>query len=414
MSGGRPYATGAPYVDQGAGHVNTCGPAQAPLGGDERRRALLAAGLWVAFTAAVLISCSRLGPERQSVVRHYRTASQAWLDGRPLYTEGSAHGFLYLPTFAVLHVPFTLLPLQPGGLLWRAANLALFALGAWHAARALGRERRGTAFLVLSTITLACCWSTAKHGQATLAMAGTMLAAAAALVERRWALAAAWLVLGVAVKPLTVAMLLVVAALWPRAGWRILPLALAAAALPLLTQAPGYALEQYAEFGRMIREADAPLDRERFPDVFLALAQLGLDLPSRVELALRALAGLATLGALAWVKRRADARVMALLLYGLVAGYLLGFNPRTENNTYGLLGPALGGFAAWALQEGRPRTAVAFAVLALLPRVDFDVAKALTGDTLPWIKPLLLAIVVAAMWVYARRRAWTFATPAPP
>jgi alpha-1,2-mannosyltransferase len=383
-------------------------PPLAPLPEVERRRARLAVGLWIAFTAAVLVACARLGPERQSVVRHYRAASHAWLEGRPIYADGGEHGFLYLPTFAVAHVPFAALPLKPGGLLWRAANLALLGLGAWLLARALGRERRGTAFLALSVVTLACCWSSAKHGQATLAMAGAMLAGCAMLVERRLAAAAAWLVAGVALKPLAVALLLVVAALWPRAGLRMLPLALVAAALPFLTQSPDYVLAQVEGFVRMIREAGEPLDRERFPDLFLSLRELGIALSPTTTLLVRALAGLVTLGALAWARRRADDRVLALLLYGLVACYLLGFNPRTEHNTYSLIGPALGGFAAWALLEGRSRAAVAFGVLALLPRIDFDVAKALSGDSVPWVKPILLAVAVAAMWLYARRRGWRF------
>lgn len=380
----------------------------------QRRHLRWALAAWAGFTLLLLVGTSRLPATRQSVVQHYRTASSAWVEGRPVYGEGREHGFLYLPSFAVLHAPFALLPLPAGGLLWRAANVALLGAGVWLLARALGRERRGTFLLVASVVLLGAVWTTARHGQATLAMGGCMLAGAAMLCERRLWAAAAWLALGVALKPLSLAALLVAAAVTPGLRLRAALLLLAVLLLPFLAQAPGYVLAQYEGFARMIATAGSPVDRHRFPDLLYSLSLLGLDLSPRAALLVRALAGAAALGAFAWVRRRADDRVTALLFYALTSAYLLAFNPRTEHNTYSLFAPALAAAVAWALAEGQRRAALGFALLTLALKVDYDITHALTGHALPWTKPLLLAVALGVLLRHAARARWAFGAPATP
>src|SRR5687768_10391283 len=57
--------------------------------------------------------------DKRTVVNHYRAAAHAWMAGEPLYND-TGHGFLYLPSSAVLFVPFAMLPDVLGDIAWRA------------------------------------------------------------------------------------------------------------------------------------------------------------------------------------------------------------------------------------------------------------------------------------------------------
>ncbi len=372
----------------------------------ERRRLRLALALWAGSLVALWALTLPQGPERQSVLRHYRGASAAWVEGRPLYGDGREHGFLYLPTFAVLHEPFAALPFRLGGAAWRALNLLLLGYGLLRLSRVLGGARAGSFLLLASLVSLG--WSAARHGQSTLGMAGALLAASAALAEGGgrgacgWR-AAGWCAGAVVLKPLALAYVLLAAVAWRGLAARLLPALLAVAALPFLAQRPGYVAEQWTAFGRTLAAADAPLDQGRFIDLLGALGGAGLPLPPPVALGVRALAGLGALVVLLALRRRASPAWGAASAYAVAALYLLAFNPRTEHNTYALLAPVLGLGLAGSALAGRRRQAAAFALLALWLWLDHALASALSGSAGPWSKLLLLAATAGVLAASARR-----------
>jgi hypothetical protein len=140
----------------------------------------------------------------------------------------------------------------------------------------------------------------------------------------------------------------------------------AAALLPFATQAPDYVARQYADFAGTLRRAGDPSETLRYPDLVWGLRSLGLPLPPVAALALRAVAALAVLGLCLRLRSRLAPFPAALGLFTLAAAYLVLFNPRTEHNSYALLGPALGLFAghAWLVLR-RPWFAAAHALAAL-------------------------------------------------
>ena len=79
---------------------------------------------------------------------------------------------------------------------------------------------------------------------------------------------------------------------------------------------------------------------------FTALRVWGLDVPEKVQTVIRLAAALGTLGLCFFVRRRYDAARSAVFVYSLAALYLILFSPRTENNTYAMLGPVIGYFVA--------------------------------------------------------------------
>ena len=79
----------------------------------------------------------------------------------------------------------------------------------------------------------------------------------------------------------------------------------------------------------------------------------GLEIDEGLQSLVRAVAAVSTLAVCWQAQRRLNSSRYALYLYALAACYLMLFNPRTENNTYAMLGPALGLFFAEACLVGR-------------------------------------------------------------
>src|SRR5262249_60051181 len=90
--------------------------------------------------------------------------------------------------------PVGLLPVAPGGCLWRLANAAAFLGGfAWWCAavlpgwRSLSAGRRAALWLLLVPVSV----GSLNNGQSNPLVAGLLLAAVAGVADRRWNVAAA-------------------------------------------------------------------------------------------------------------------------------------------------------------------------------------------------------------------------------
>jgi hypothetical protein len=365
------------------------------------RPARLAWTLWIAFTLGVtaLVVLER---ERRSVTPVYREATEAWLAHRPLYGPG-IHGFLYLPSAALLYVPFTWPPGLWGGVVWRGVGLAVLATGVWRLA-ALGGDGRGRRFLVLTALTLPILASSARNGQMNVPMAGLMAHAAADLAAAAWWRAAAGLALALALKPTVLPFALLAGALYLPVSWRFGALAAVVLAGPFAAAEAGYVEAQYAGFVEKLRVAGTP-PPGRWQDVTGIPRALGYEPPAELMTALRLGAAAATLG-LGWLaRRRFGPEGGAVFLLALGAGYILLWNPRTEGVTYLILAPALGVLADRALAADR-RSAAGWLCVAIA--IVLAVSHLLTpGKYNPWMRPavtLVFLAYVAGLLVRAPRR----------
>ena len=359
--------------------------------------------LWAVFALIVAVnrfsdpplpaSVFEMGREswRASVFQMYRDAANRWIDGQPLF-NGTGGGAIYLPQAYLLFTPFTLLPFPWGGAIWRILNIGLFAVGVWQFARLASRGTSRNLFVLVSLPVILLSWSAARHGQMTMAMGGMMLLAVVDLADQRWWRATLWLVLGVILKPLALVLALLAAVLYPRTSWRLLVGAGLALTLPLLAQHPVYVVEQYVLAVKEIAIAARVGGESEFADLFWLVRAAGLDIPAAGQTAIRMVAAVLTL-AICWLAvgrcRPAEAGV---IVYTLAAGYLMLFNPRTENNTYCLLAPAMAVFAAQAV-VARHRFHIVFSVgLMVLFLASYSLGKALSHQPVVWIKPLLCTV----------------------
>jgi hypothetical protein len=354
---------------------------------------------WIAWAALFLVSAAIIvGGSGRTVVPAYREGAVSWVAGQFIYHHIGVGGFPYLPQAAILFIPFSLLSVIAGEVAWRLVNIAVFALGVFHFAGLAGGRSGKKFFPLMTLVTLPMAWDCARNGQATLAMTGLMLLAVIAVAERRWWRATLWLSLGISVKPLMVVLVLLIMAIDRPMSWRLAVGLVVTALLPFLAQHPGYVMEQYAGcWKHFTTAAHVGATEGGWTSPFHALRLVGVAIPEMVQTALRLAAALGTL-VLCWLsRRRHDAVGSAIFVFSLSVAYLMLFSPRTENNTYAMLGPAIAVFLAGAylveksFRESLLLGGIVFAILG--GRVIERLLTPHAGTS--WLSPLMAVCFTA-------------------
>jgi hypothetical protein len=352
----------------------------------------------LAVATAVIIASG----SGRTVVPAYREGAVYWMAGKTIFAHPGVGGFVYLPQAAVLFIPFALLPIVAGEVFWRFINIGVFALGIFQFAR-LARVWSGKELFPLMTlVTLPLAWDCARNGQATLALTGLMLLAVVAAADQRWWRVVLWLSLGISVKPLMIVLALLLMAIDRPLSWRLAVGMLVTALVPFVTQHPAYVLDQYAAFWSSLTKAVhvGAVDKG-WTTPFNALQLLGITVPEKVQTLLRVTAAFGTLALCYLSRRRHDAVRSAAVVFSLAVVYLMLFSPRTENNTYAMLGPAIAVFLAGAfLVERRFREGILLSCIALAIMGGRTIERMLTPHAgTSWLSPLMAVCFAAYLLV---------------
>jgi hypothetical protein len=181
-------------------------------------------------------------------------------------------------------------------------------------------------------------------------LSGLFLLATSGVMRKEWWLATGCMVLAVAIKQFSIVMVLLALVVYAPLRWRLLVGFLALALLPFLCGPTDYVLGQYRAALTHL-QACATVTDNRFADLGGIVRKFGAELPAEVSKWIRVLAGGMTM--LAWWlgARNLAEPLRAPWLYALLTGYLMVFNPMTEANSYVILAPALGLWAAWAWEQ---------------------------------------------------------------
>ena len=346
--------------------------------------------LWAVFALLVAWIMLFRMPTPGNVFFVYQDAARRWLAGETLYSD-TGNGFIYLPHTAVLFTPFAPLPFMWGGVLWRILNISVLAIAVWRLARLANAipERR---FFFVSVPAILLSWSGARHGQMSLMMGAMMMLAVAELAAKRWWMASIWLTVAMAMKPLALVLALLAAVIYPRTAWRFFVCVSVMAIVPFLAQHPAYVWDQYLQCVPALSHAAENGDQGEFAQLFCMLHAAGFHIPEGARQGMRALAAVATLAACWFARRRLNPAELGIVLYTLAVGYLMLFNPRTENNTYCLLAPAIGVFLAEAASaRNRVHTVFAMALTALF-LTSYPIGRLLRDQHTVWIKPFLCTV----------------------
>jgi hypothetical protein len=321
-----------------------------------KARSALIAGvlLWVVpmLVIGVLVG---LRPLHRTVTRDsYHMAAGNWWMSKTLYAGPG--GMNYLPHFAVLFSPFHFLPLWLGEVLWRYCAAATLAGGLWWLMRALFRCAPERPFFWATLVAMPLCMTSLRNGNANAHFGGVTLLAMAALLNRRWWLTLGLMALVTAIKPLGVVLLLLAPIVYGPLRWRLPVALLGLAVFPFLFASPAYVCSQYqASWSNL--QACAVVTEHRFADINGILRTFGTAFAPEVSKLVRVLAGGFTAVAWRWGARRLREPLIGLWLYALATAYLMLFNPMNEENSYSILAPALGAWAAFFLFRPEARNA---------------------------------------------------------
>ncbi len=371
-----------------------------------RRRAssaaLLAPLLWIGVSIAVCLLTIR-DPEYRSLAPLYKQAVVDWQARQPLYVGPS--GMNYLPPFVLLYLPFDALGFPIGDCAWRLLAAGLMAWGLWRISLRLAPDRGAERFLGVSFLSLLVFVSPLRYGQANALLAGAMVCAVAMLLERRWWLASAFLVLGVWLKPLGLVLLLLAPLTYPAVALPAGILLLGVMALPFALAPMEYVISQYTAAIANL-QACSEVTTNRFANLQGVLRALGGDLGPSGMRSLMVVAALGT-AALVWFQARLLAEPRrAVALLALAAAYLMLFNPMNEGNSFGIFSPAVALIVAVLIDlDGRRSLGWACAGLLAASAVLPEALRSVTPALHLWLSPLL-AVVIGSMLVWLITRRW--------
>jgi alpha-1,2-mannosyltransferase len=351
--------------------------------------------LWAAFLFGLTISVAMDPFWRVGVTPTYREAAARWWTQQDLYTPG-IHGFQYLPQSAILFTSVTWLPFLVGEEAWRWLGVVLLAWGVWRLCRVATPEGTASLFVLVTALTIPTAVDAAQRGQANLLFAALLLHATVDVARRRWWTAAVALSLLVALKPFGLVMVFLVAALYGPIRWSLVWGLAAVLASPFLFGPPAYVLGQYHGALVKLMVSGRP-DPGRWADLTSLLWAAGGHPSEAMMTGVRLAAAVGAL-ALSWraVRRWGEPRA-AILTLAVATTYLMLCNPRTQENSYVMLGPVTALFTAWALLVDRRRGATAL-LLAVCVGVGFHRAFSVQPNNY-WLQPLV-ALIFASYLVY--------------
>lgn len=350
--------------------------------------------LWASFLLVLTVTVAIDPLARTAVTPTYRGATERWWAHQDLYTPG-IHGFQYLPQSAILFTPVTWMPVVVGEEVWRWIGVALLAWGVGRLCRLVSPNGHPGLFLLVTVLTIPTAVDSAQVGQTNLLLGALMIHAAVDLARRRWWAATAALSLMLALKPLGLEMLLLAAALYAPMRWRLGVGLAAVLALPFLFGDAGYVLHQYRLAFVKLEVASQP-GPGRWADLATLLWAANGHPSDALMWGVRLAASVGAL-ALAWrAGRRWGEPRASILALAVAATYLMLCNPRTQENSYVMLGPVVALFTAWTMVVER-RHGAASLLIAVCVGLGFH--RAFSVHPNYWLQPLM-ALVFAGYLVY--------------
>ena len=370
------------------------------------RRTWLGLIAWSVMLSAV-VGYSLIGSNYHNLTSVYRAASEAFGRGDPLYpSEGTTGfaGFLYLPGFAVMYLPFDWIGPRIGEAVWKTTGLALVTYAAWSQCRDVDHDLRTRVLSLALGISIPLVAGSALNGQAGIHMG----AACSLMILRAFRRQAADLVLwsGIAIlaKPLAIVAVLLVAGLRPRTIPALAGGIAWALALPFAVADGQYVLTLYRDCFQMLATM-ALSDRFSAADFTAVFLNFGWPKSTHITI-IRCAAAFATWAIALWCSLHLPRNAAALAVMVLAANYMCLFNPRAEGLTYAILALPYAVVIASYLYQGyaQPLWIAAAVVLVLLG--SNGIFGGIFNSTRHWFKPtvaplllMLMTIALAKTWV---------------
>jgi hypothetical protein len=310
------------------------------------RTAALPLLAWSGWTLALVIISVRVWfkPAAHSVFTVFREAGAHWLKAETLYGHGSK--FLYSPLAGAWFSPFSFLPENIAGILWRLIGGALLTATAFIVAKTIWprpADWQKPYWAVLALLPLAV--SNLNNGQANPFVLALMLISIVALLRERWWSCALCLGFATYFKIYPLALGLLLSVLFSRQlSWRLTLSLIGFFIVSLLLQRPSYVLHEYvnwfAHLGSITRRSAGQFGTWR--DAYFLLRIARIPLTPRGWLVVEAISGIAVAAFCAWgVHRNWHRERLMFAAFGLGSAWMVLFGPATEAASYILLVPAI-------------------------------------------------------------------------
>jgi predicted neuraminidase len=325
----------------------------------------LAHTVWIGLALAVAIKIV-VDPVRHSVFPKFAAGAQHWWAGQPLYADYPDLGpFRYSPLFAVAMTPFSLLGHRVGAVLWVFTGIALFLFGLRGIVRHVLPERATSgheAALIILTVFPAVrgVW----NAQANIHVIAFLMLGCMCIAQARWWRAACCLAIPAFMKLSPLAVVMLLAAIYPRRLAGRLAAVLAVGLLvPFFFQSPGYVSGQYAAWLQHLAQT-SDVRWPGFRDAWTAWELVDAPINLTGYRIIQVTTAFAVLAWCLWIGARSpNDRVKLTLALSMGLCWVLLFGPAVEYNTYVLLGPVI----VWALLGGLvTRQAPALPVVAYI------------------------------------------------
>jgi hypothetical protein len=303
----------------------------------------LAWGAWGLALVAISIRVW-FKPGAHSVFVLFRDAGAHWVNGQNLYGQGSK--FLYSPLTAAWFAPFSFLPENVAGIVWRLLGGLALALTAYTAGktvwpRASESNKWSWGLLLLLPLAL----SNLNNGQTNPLVLALMLISIISILYKRWFLSAICIAVATYFKiyPLVIGLLLSVP--FPRQlFWRLVLSLAGLFLLSLLLQRPSYVLGEYAHWfdhlGGITRRSAG--ESRLWRDVYFLLWTAHVPITPRIWLVVEALSGISIALFCAWgVQHQWQSTRLIFAAVALGCAWMVLFGPATDAASYLLLGPVL-------------------------------------------------------------------------
>lgn len=347
--------------------------------------------LWV-FYFFLILTAMIIQDFSRTVTPHYIDAALHWFQGQDLY-DHTGTGFIYLPQAAILYTPFAWLPFTVSETLWRILSIGMLAWSVLSLA-SLEKQNSGNQFFsIITLVLLPIAFSSTRNGQMNLIVTALMIFTMTSLANSRDWRAAFCLVLGLALKPTMIVLVLLIGGSYKSMWWKIALGMTVMLLFPFFTQTPEYVIAQYWECIQMFKDSyTLGANLVSWSQLFGLLGTSGIVIPEATQTVLRIIAALLTLGLALKAKNKLNPAETAIVIFTLAACYLMLFNPRTENNDYMILAPAIG------LYLGRAIVERSWACVTMLSLIAIGLMKSHTfahwlaphAQNTNWLSPLLV------------------------
>ncbi len=290
---------------------------------------------WTVWTVVVTLKIfSTVGkiPTTMSTLYQYVDFINTFWAKQPLYIPNDLRGFHYLPIMLILGTPLTWVKIQVAGAIFELFSVGFFTFSVWRIAQQLARFSPALIAGIILLASLMPMLVQMEFIQLQISMIAAMTCATAAGMRSDWRSFVIWLALAVALKPLSIVMLLLAAVTLPKTRVVLIASVVALVVVPFAFQDGTYLINEYANYIHQlsyITDAKAG-DWETQADISTFLLAVGFNPSPLARLTLRLVAAF---GTLVMVWRIAQLRIdratsFALLIFS--TSYIALFNPKQE------------------------------------------------------------------------------------